>query len=106
MWIASVARPYADAALRGARQTPSDRMETITSDRWIRVGSDSLRVATVAVPDYESAVVVYSPTLRWAYVWHAGPVQMDYVTAQIRRMGWNVERIGTRATVVGAKPPA
>jgi len=105
-WIAAAARPHADAALHGWKRS-SARVQTITADRWIRVGSDSLRVEIIDTPDYPGALVVYVPSLRWAYAWNPGAVQMEYVAAHIRRRGWTVDRVGSGRAFVGTPlPPA
>jgi hypothetical protein len=105
-WVAASARPQADAALRGWKRS-NVRLQTINADRWIRVGSDSLRVESIDAPDYPGMLVVYVPSLRWAYAWHPGAAQMDYVLAHVRRRGWAVDRVGSTRAFVGAPlPPA
>jgi hypothetical protein len=103
-WVAAAARPHADAALRGWKRSNA-RLQTITADRWIRVGSDSLRVERIDLPDNPGMLVVYVPSLRWAYAWHPGPVQMEYVVAHIRRRGWVVDRLGSGRAFVGMPMP-
>ena len=99
-WVTDAAAPFANAALRGWPKG-STRLQMASDQRWIRVGSDSLRVETIDLPDYPGSTVVYVPSLRWAYAWPAGPVQMDYVLAHIRRRGWQVDRVGSARSFVG-----
>jgi hypothetical protein len=103
-WVAAAARPHADAALRGWKRSGT-RLQTISADRWIRVGSDSLRVETIDFPDYPGMLLVYVPSLRWAYAWHPGAVQVEYVVEHIRRRGWVVDRVGSSRTFVGTPLP-
>ena len=100
-WVTGAAFPFADAALRGWGQK-GNALQSVKGDRWIRVGSDSLLVETIDLPDYPGTAVLYVPALRWAYAWPAGPAQMDYVIAHARRRGWTVDRIGSVRDFVGA----
>jgi hypothetical protein len=99
-WITNTAAPFADAALRGWPKG-NTRLRAATDQRWIRVGSDSLRVESIDLPDYPGATVAYVPSLRWAYTWSAGPAQIDYVLAHIRKRGWHVDRIGSARSFIG-----
>jgi hypothetical protein len=99
-WVAGSARAYADAALTGA-EVRGAKLEAVTNDRWIRLGSDSLRVEMVDLPDYPGTPVVYVPSLRWAYAWPAAPVQVELVKAYIRGRGWRVDRVGNGRNLVG-----
>ena len=100
VWTTTAAAPFADAALRGwpVGGTPP---HTMSSDRWIRVGADSLRIETIDLPDFPRTTLVYVPARRWAYAWPAGPVQMDYVIAAIKQRGWHVDRVGSARSFVG-----
>jgi len=99
-WVSSAAAPFADAALRGWGETGS-ALRSAKTDRWIRVGSDSLRIETIDLPDYPGSTVVYVPALRWAYAWSTVPAQIDYVIAHARRHGWTVDRVGSVRDFVG-----
>ncbi|HEY7234457.1 MAG TPA: hypothetical protein VH539_09935 [Gemmatimonadaceae bacterium] len=99
-WVTAGATPFAEAALRGWGEKGS-ALQSVKGDRWLRVGSDSLRVETIDLPDYPGTAVVYVPALRWAYAWPAGPAQMDYVIAHARRRGWTVDRIGSVRDFIG-----
>jgi hypothetical protein len=100
-WLAAGARPYADAVLRGWNKRGAS-FTALPPAGWVRVGSDSLRVETVDLPDFPSTTVLYSPTLRWAYAWAgASPVGAQFLTALIRDRGWTVERLGTAREIAG-----
>ena len=94
MWIAGAARPSVREVLAGWN-AHSATLHELSSDQWIRVGADSVRVELVDMPDYPATPVVYVPSLRWAYAWPSGPVPADWLRAYARRRGWNVTRIGT-----------
>jgi hypothetical protein len=100
-WVTSAAAPFAEAALRGW-PAGGKRPRALDGDRWIRVGSDSLRVETLDLPDYPRTTLIYVPSRRWAYAWPAGPVQMEYIIARIRQRGWQVDRVGSVRGFVGA----
>jgi hypothetical protein len=99
-WVTDPATPFADAALRGWPKGGT-RLHVATGQRWIRVGSDSVRVETVDLPDYPGTTIVYVPSRRWVYAWPVGPVQMDYVVAHIRERGWHVDRVGSARSFIG-----
>jgi hypothetical protein len=100
-WVTAAAAPFAEAALRGW-PPGGTRPRALSGDRWIRVGSDSLRVETFDLPDYPGTTLVYVPSRRWAYAWPAGPVQIEYIIARIRLRGWQVDRVGSLRNFVGA----
>lgn len=99
-WVAGAAIPFVRAALRGW-DAPEADVTTLEADGWSRVGSDSVRIELVDLPDNPGTPVVYVPSLRWAYAWTGGPVQVDRVVAHIRHRGWQVERLGNGRNVVG-----
>ncbi|HVT39457.1 MAG TPA: hypothetical protein VHE78_10450 [Gemmatimonadaceae bacterium] len=99
-WVALGARPYVDAVLRGWRQSGA-ALRTAGGGSWLRVGSDSVRLETIDLPDYPSTTVVYAPSLRWAYAWPAGPAQADYTAAYVQMKGWAVDRIGSSRAFYG-----
>ena len=104
-WTTPSARPFAEAALVGWHNV-GPTVRQLAGDGWIRVGSDSVRVETIDLPDYPATPVVYVPALRWAYAWPAGPVQLDYVFALIRRRGWTVDRVGSVRAMPGVPVPS
>jgi len=99
-WVTSSARPFAAAALRGW-SAPTTSIRPLTQNAWIRVGTDSVRVETIDLPDFPGASLVYVPALRWAYAFPAGPVQLDYIRDRVRQRGWRVDRIGSVRNFIG-----
>jgi hypothetical protein len=99
-WVTPSARPFTDAALRGW-SAPTSNVRPLTRDGWIRVGTDSVWVETIDLPDFPGTSLVYVPALRWAYAFPAGPVQMDYIVSRVRQRGWSVDRIGSVRNFVG-----
>jgi hypothetical protein len=100
MWVTSAALPFTDAALRGW-SAPTTAVRRLPQNTWIRVGADSVRVESIDLPDFPATSLVYVPTLRWAYAFPAGPVQMDYLVDRVRQRGWRVDRIGSVRNFVG-----
>jgi hypothetical protein len=105
VWIAGAARPYAHAALEGWR-AHSAAMQEVATDRWISIGTDSIRIELVDLPDYPATPVIYAPSLRWVYAWPAGPVQVAAVMEHARRRGWTVERAGSARSFAAPVAPA
>ena len=99
-WVTSSARPFANAALRGWSAS-SASVRAVAQNAWIRVGSDSVRVERLDLPDFPGTSLVYVPSLRWAYAFAAGPVQLDYVLGRVRQRGWHVDRIGSVRNFIG-----
>lgn len=104
VWTANGAKPYVDATLRGWNR--SERVREVPNGSWLRVGTDSVRVESVDLPDYPGTAIVYSPTLKWAYSALAvSPIISERIVAHVKARGWNVERLGNARDVVGAKLP-
>ena len=99
-WVTSSAQPFTAAALRGW-SAPTATVRPVTQRSWIRVGTDSAWVETIDLPDFPGTALVYVPTLRWAYAFPAGPVQMDYIVDRVRQRGWRVDKIGSVRNFVG-----
>ena len=102
LWVVGSAQHYAEAALAGAGERAA-KAEVVTSDRWIRLGSDSLRVEMVDLPDYPATPVVWVPSLHWAYASPAGPLQVELVKAYIRGRGWRIDRVGNVRNLAGVQ---
>jgi hypothetical protein len=108
LWTAPGARPFVDAMLKGHAVTDRPRsasLTTITNPTWLKVGTDSLRLEPIDLPSGRGAMLVYAPTLKWAYAGLlASPLDMDAVAARIRERGWTVERIGSRRGIAAPMP--
>jgi hypothetical protein len=84
---------------------PASAATAISRGRWIRADGDSLWVEPIDLPDAAGALLVYVPSLRWAYAgMAAGPLQRDFVLARIRERGWAVERLGTLRAIATPLP--
>ena len=103
-WVTSSARPFTAAALRGW-SAPTASVRPVAENAWTRIGTDSVRVETIDLPDFPGTSLVYVPALRWAYAFPAGPVQMSYVLDRVRQRGWRVDRIGSVRHFVGMPVP-
>lgn len=99
--------PYARASLAGYG-LPSTSITPLAASQWVRIGTDSLRVETLDLPDYPGASIIYSPTHRWAYSQQIpNGLNLDMVLEHIRRRGWIVERIaGSARPFTGVPIPA
>lgn len=75
------------------------RATTITGSRWVRVGTDSLWLERLELPDAPGALAVYSPTHRWLYsgLLVGRPMlrsELDALIARLRARGLPVEWVG------------
>jgi len=99
-WVTGSARPFTAAALRGW-SAPTASVRSVTANAWIPLGTDSVRVETIDLPDFPGTSLVYVPALRWVYAFPAGPVQLDYIVDRVRQRGWRVDRIGSVRSFIG-----
>ncbi len=78
-----------------------ERAVQVKAGRWVRVDGDSLWLEPFDIPDSPGALVVWSPTLKWAYsAMAASPMGLKMLNELISARGWPVERIGSlRGTV-------
>ena len=89
------ALPFLRTVLRNHGRPPA-AVAPVARGQWIRAGGDSLWVEPIDLPDAAGALLVYVPSLRWAYsALAAAPLQRDYVLARIRERGWTVDRLGS-----------
>lgn len=97
LYIAAGFEPFARRLL-GTR-SPGAPVTVVRSERWVRVGSDSLWLARVEVPDANGALVAYSATQKWLYApllvgRPAMQPELDTVLARLRAKGLEVESLG------------
>lgn len=97
LFIAAGAEPLARRILGPA--TLRARATVVSSERWVRIGSDSLWLARVEVPDANGSLVAYSPTLKWLYApllvgRPAMRPELDAILARLREKGLAVESLG------------
>jgi len=109
-WIGPGAKPFVDRMLNAAGRTGAKSATGVSPvpvarAQWLKVGSDSLWLAPIDLPDAPRSLVVYSPTLKWAYSATAfAPLQQQYILAAIRAKGWTVEKLGSARTISAAAP--
>ena len=103
-WIAPGAKPFVDRMLGNtgiAGQTPT----VIFRPQWLKVGTDSLWLEPADLPDAPRALIVYSPTLKWAYTAAASaPLQMQYLLRVLRARGFGVDRVGSARAIQAPAP--
>jgi hypothetical protein len=98
------ARPFVDRML-GNTGVAGVAPVTVTRAEWVKVGSDSLWLAPIDLPDAPRSLVVYSPTLKWAYSANAfAPLQQQYLLAALRGRGWSVEKVGSARAITAPAP--
>ncbi|HVX89632.1 MAG TPA: hypothetical protein VG940_11925 [Gemmatimonadales bacterium] len=103
-WIAPGAKPFVDRMLGNtgiAGTTPT----VVARAQWLRVGTDSLWLEPIDLPDAPRTMLVYSPTLKWAYnTAAAAPLQQQYLLRILRGRGWAVEKVGHARAISVAAP--
>lgn len=93
------AAPILRAVLHGYDRPTS--IEAATEPRWLKIGSDSLRLETLDLPDAPGALLAWAPSLRWLYAPAAlTPLDVRLVLERARQRGWAVERLGTARGVL------
>lgn len=97
LYVAAGAEPMARQLLGAA--TLRSRATLVSADRWVRVGSDSLWLARVELPDANGSLVAYSPSQKWLYApllagRPAMKPELDAVVARLRAQGFEVTFIG------------
>lgn len=104
VWAAPGARPILATILRSHGQ-PAAAFTAVTRGQWLRVGGDSLWLEPLDLPDAPGAMLVYVPSLKWAYsALAASPLQAEYVVRALRARGWAVERMGSMRAVSTPAP--
>jgi hypothetical protein len=97
LYVAAGAEPLARHLL--GETTLRARATMVRDERWVRVGSDSLWLARVELPDANGSLVAYSPTQQWLYApllagRPAMKPELDAVVARLRARGLTVSFIG------------
>lgn len=93
--VAPAAAPVAAAVARGHDAAAPSPASVVQRGRWLRMDGDSAWVEPVDLPDAPGALLVYVPSLQWAYAAMAlSPMHQRPVEAALRAHGWTVTRIG------------
>lgn len=97
--VAPGAMPFVRTMLANQRQ-PASAASAVERGRWVKVDGDSLFVEPLDLPDAPGAMVVYVPSLRWAYTATSmSPLHAELLLEHARKRGWVVERIGSMQQV-------
>jgi hypothetical protein len=84
------------------------KVRTARTNGWMQVGSDSLWLERLELPDNPGALAVYSPSLRWLYsaLWGnpAYQPEFDAVISRLRAKGLAVEWVGTARSIRSPAP--
>jgi hypothetical protein len=103
--VAPAAADYLALVLRNHGVVPGG-ITAVRGGRWLRIGTDSVRLEPMDLPDAPGAMLVYVPSLRYAYsATAAAPLQREYVLRRIRELGWPVERLGSASRVTTPVTP-
>ena len=88
---------------------PQSQLHAVTHTQRVRFpGSapDSLWRELIDVPNLQRALVLYVPSLHWAYSSAiAEPAQFQMVAERLRRRGWMVDVVGSPRKPEGVTPP-
>lgn len=104
IYLSSGAMPYASAILKNNGR-PVKAIE-VAKGQWLRMSGDSVWIEPVDLPDNPSSLMVYLPSLKWAYSAMAvTPLHQRYLLDRLKTHGWSVERIGSLRDL-WAVPPA
>lgn len=105
-YLAPGARPFVDQMI-GNTGIAGTSPVTVTRPQWLKVGSDSLWLEPIDLPDAPRSLVVYSPSLGWAYSAGAvAPLQVQYLLDRIRGRGWAVTKLGSVRGIATPAPTA
>lgn len=105
-WIAPGTKPFVDRML-GNTGIAGTSPTAVGRPQWLKLGTDSLWLEPTDLPDSPRTMVVYSPTLKWAYTATASaPLQMQYLVRILRARGFVVEKVGHARAISIAAPPS
>ncbi len=98
------AEPYLRIILRNHGEKPG-AATIVTAGRWLRAGGDSLWLEPMDLPDAPGALIVYAPSLNWAYAGTArSPFHADLILSRLRARGWVVDRLGSGRGIAAKAP--
>ena len=94
------AMPFLATILRNHRTLPGTA-SAVTRAQWRLVDGDSVWVEPIDYPDAPGSLLLYVPSLRWAYSgMAAAPLQVEYLMRRLRERGFEVEKYGSLRGVV------
>lgn len=101
VWVTGGAKPYVAAMLEGWKS--GAHVRDAVNGSWMHVGTDSLRIDVIDLPDYPSTAVLYSPTLQWVYAAPAtSPLMLEHIVSFAKQRGWRVQRVASARDIVGS----
>lgn len=104
IYLSSGAQPFVSAILKNHGRALKGT--EVVKGQWIRMGSDSVWVEPVDLPDNPASLLVYVPSLKWVYSAMAtSPLHQRYLLDRLKAHGWPVERLGSLRDL-WAQPPA
>lgn len=87
---------------------PTATSHVVQRGEWIRTNDaepDSIWLEPLDLPNAPRSLVLYVPSMRWAYSsMIAGPLEQARVAALARKRGWRVDRIGSPRAPEGVAP--
>ncbi len=105
LYVGPGASPFVGTILRNHGRSLA-RSSEIAKGQWIRMSGDSVWVEPVDLPDSPASLLVYVPSLKWAYSGTAtSPLHQRYLLEKLKTHGWPVEKLGSLRDL-WASPPA
>jgi hypothetical protein len=95
LYVGPGAVPFIATILRNHdRSLP--RSAEITRGQWLRMTGDSVWVEPIDLPDAPRSMLVYVPSLKWAYAALAvSPLHQRYLMDRLRERDWQIEHLGS-----------
>lgn len=106
----SLAGAAGDSASLRDFGAPLGALHPVTRGQWITVmgaARDSVWIEPIDVPNLQHALLVYVPSLRWAYSTAISePAQFTSVAERLRARGWVVDVVGSPRAPAGVENAA
>lgn len=87
---------------------PVSASHVVSTGEWVQASGairDSIWLEPVDLPNAPRTLVLYVPSMRWAYSSRiAGPAELERVEALARARGWHIDRIGSPGAPEGVAP--
>jgi hypothetical protein len=106
IYVGPGAAPFQTTLLRN-HGAPVRTLVMVERGRWLRVGTDSLWLTPLDLPDAPGALVAYWPAREWVYSATSQlPAHRDALLAHARARRWKVSRLGSaRGGIAAPLPP-
>lgn len=96
VYVGSGALPFVRRVLRNHGRSEAG-IRVPMADAWLRVGTDSLRVERLDLPNARGSIIAWAPSLRW--VWApdaASALDLQLIRERVEAEGWPAEWLGSR----------